>query len=653
MAVQSIINVDIDDDKLLKFVQLYKELQDKVKQMPAEWQAGAAAIADATEELDALTAAYAARTEMAKKNREEDKKEAAEKAAAREEAAVKAKEERELAKEEREAERAAAKEKAEADKEAFALERERQKAEEDHQKKIDEFWTKKRQQAHAFVKDFGLGLLGIGAGLFGLERLADAVSGQRVAAQGMGITTGEAKAFDVNFGTRLGLDSSFISHVQDVQADLSQRWQFVPLGLQHEAETEDHATLSADLIKRAKAMWDEAGPQGHNTQWMQAHGLSGFMNFSQWQTIGAQAPEQINQYAEQYVRDSKKLATDDPTQLAWQTLSEQLKRAGEQIENVFVRGLAPLALPIAHLSDSVGKAIDTFLKTAPLEKWINELGHGIEWLATYLGSKGFQDDITRFMKGAQDFFDEVVDFAKKLAPLLDQISAVLAALGFGPQRPPGEPDSPAAKIPVTRDDAIQWNKAHPDKQVPVPDTEPAPPSRPFQWWNPGSWLHHDAAAPDGLTPDEQKKLGLSGMDELLDAVKLIESGGRDDAVGPMTKYGTAKGGYQLIDATWAHYGHGGSPFDPVASRQAAREYLTDLEKKYEGDVPKALAAYNWGPGNLDKDIAVHGSDWLKYAPEATRKYVHDAAQKIHVKVTTMVANQTGAQVAMSANAVRE
>ena len=591
MAVQSIIDVDINDEKLLKFMQLYKELQGKVKEMPAEWQAGAAAIADATEELDALTAAYAARTELAKKHREEDRKEAAEKAKSRDEATAKAKEEREIAKEEREAEKAAAKEKSEADKEAFNLERERQKAEEDHQKKIDEFWTKKRQQARAFVKDFGLGLLGVGAGLFGLEKLADSVSGQRVAAQGMGISTGERAAFDVNFGTRLGLDSSFISHVQGVQSDLSQRWQFAPLGLQQAAETEDHAALSADVIKRAKSLWDEAGPQGHNTQWMQAHGLSGLMNYSQWQTIGAQTPEQINQYADQYVKDAKRLTTSDPDQLAWQTLSEQLRRAGQQIENTFVRGLARLALPIAHLSDSVGKAIDTFLKTAPLEKWITALGHGIEWLATYLGSKDFQDDITKFMKGVKEFFDEVVDFAKKLAPLVDQISAVLTSLGFAPA---GTPGSPAGGVPVTRGDVLAWNKTHPDKQMPVPDADAAP-SRPFNIWNPGSWFHH-TNAPEGLTPDEQKRLGTAPMQDVLDVVRTIESGGRDNAVGPMTASGTAKGAYQFTDATWQKYGHGGSPFDPAASRRAASEYLTDLEQKYGGDVPKALAAYNWGAG---------------------------------------------------------
>ena len=34
-----------------------------------------------------------------------------------------------------------------------------------------------------------------------------------------------------------------------------------------------------------------------------------------------------------------------------------------------------------------------------------------------------------------------------------------------------------------------------------------------------------------------------------------------------------------------------------------------------------LAAYNWGPGNLDKDIAAHGSQWAQFEPRETAAYI--------------------------------
>lgn len=40
-----------------------------------------------------------------------------------------------------------------------------------------------------------------------------------------------------------------------------------------------------------------------------------------------------------------------------------------------------------------------------------------------------------------------------------------------------------------------------------------------------------------------------------------------------------------------------------------------------GSWSKAIAAYNWGPGNVQKAIAAYGDDWLSHAPKETRDYV--------------------------------
>jgi hypothetical protein len=49
--------------------------------------------------------------------------------------------------------------------------------------------------------------------------------------------------------------------------------------------------------------------------------------------------------------------------------------------------------------------------------------------------------------------------------------------------------------------------------------------------------------------------------------------------------------------------------------------LPAMLKRYAGDVPKALAAYNWGEGNVDKAIKAKGADWLTIAPAETQAYV--------------------------------
>ena len=57
--------------------------------------------------------------------------------------------------------------------------------------------------------------------------------------------------------------------------------------------------------------------------------------------------------------------------------------------------------------------------------------------------------------------------------------------------------------------------------------------------------------------------------------------------------------------------------DPVESLRFGADYFAAMLKRYDGDVAKALAAYNFGPGNVDKG--------RKY-PEETRNYIASIMQ---------------------------
>ncbi len=82
----------------------------------------------------------------------------------------------------------------------------------------------------------------------------------------------------------------------------------------------------------------------------------------------------------------------------------------------------------------------------------------------------------------------------------------------------------------------------------------------------------------------------------------------------------ALGDFQFMPATARHYGLK-NPMDFPASASAAATMYGDLLHEYGGSLHKALAAYNWGSGNLNRDIAKHGADWLQFAPEETQRYV--------------------------------
>lgn len=95
---------------------------------------------------------------------------------------------------------------------------------------------------------------------------------------------------------------------------------------------------------------------------------------------------------------------------------------------------------------------------------------------------------------------------------------------------------------------------------------------------------------------------------LLNAVMMKESGGNPKAVSPAG----AQGLFQFMPSTAKAYGV--DPFDPESSAVGAARMYGDLNKQYEGDIDKMLAAYNWGSGNLSKF-------GMEKAPEETRKYI--------------------------------
>lgn len=84
----------------------------------------------------------------------------------------------------------------------------------------------------------------------------------------------------------------------------------------------------------------------------------------------------------------------------------------------------------------------------------------------------------------------------------------------------------------------------------------------------------------------------------------------------------AKGHFQFMPGTAKAYGISGREWDFDASSDAAARYFQWLLKHYNGDHNKALAAYNWGNGNLDKSINRYGNDWLSHAPKETQGYVN-------------------------------
>lgn len=136
----------------------------------------------------------------------------------------------------------------------------------------------------------------------------------------------------------------------------------------------------------------------------------------------------------------------------------------------------------------------------------------------------------------------------------------------------------------------------------------------------------------GLFSNLEKQYGLPAG--LLDRMWNQESGRGKNMLSPKG----AMGHFQFMPGTAKQYGVS-DPNDLTQSATGAAKYLRDLMGMFGGDINRAVAAYNWGPGNVQR----YG---LGAAPSETRQYLKNVAPMSLQSSTTI--NVSGVSDPMSA-----
>ncbi|WP_370554269.1 lytic transglycosylase domain-containing protein [Edwardsiella tarda] len=116
---------------------------------------------------------------------------------------------------------------------------------------------------------------------------------------------------------------------------------------------------------------------------------------------------------------------------------------------------------------------------------------------------------------------------------------------------------------------------------------------------------------------------------LMKAVAKQESGGNPYATSGVG----AMGLMQMMPGTAKDMGVA-NPYDPAQSIEGGTKYMAQLLKKFNGDTSLALAAYNNGPGNVNKALKATGGnsygDIAASMPAETRNYVPSIEQQTAV-----------------------
>lgn len=137
-----------------------------------------------------------------------------------------------------------------------------------------------------------------------------------------------------------------------------------------------------------------------------------------------------------------------------------------------------------------------------------------------------------------------------------------------------------------------------------PNTSSSPPL------NSDNWL-------DGVVARASRRYGVEVG--LIRAVIKAESNFNPNAV----SHAGAQGLMQLMPATARGLGVTNS-FDPEQNVMAGTRFLKELLDRYDGNVDKALAAYNWGPGNVDRKPHLLPRETREYLVKVKQYYAQQA-----------------------------
>ena len=137
-------------------------------------------------------------------------------------------------------------------------------------------------------------------------------------------------------------------------------------------------------------------------------------------------------------------------------------------------------------------------------------------------------------------------------------------------------------------------------------------------------------APKGayFTPEKDNKYASAVRNYYETQLKAESQLRHYDANGELIRSNKGAAGVsQVMPKTGDTPGYGVKPLQSETEDEYRRfgfDYMTAMNQKYKGDIRKALAAYNYGPGNVDKIITQArraGANWETRLPKETRDYL--------------------------------
>ena len=418
------------------------------------------------------------------------------------------------------------------------------------------------------------GLIGAGGLAFGLDDLAGRVLATQRTSRGLGLTSGQYNSFMANARQYAG--GGVLAAAANAQLDPRAWGQLGAMGVSTLGIGGRNATQIAGQEIMAIHR-DYARNPNVASAWWAAARSQGFSD-SEIRNIGTARTSSLVAMNRAVGQDAAGMGFSAKVAREWAAFDIQLSKATTQIGSAFVTALAPLTPQLTQLSKEFADFIVGAEKSGKIKEWIGDVESGLKEFNAWLQSPAFRADMKTFAAAIAQLARETVHALRWMGLIAPASVATPAASALSDVR------TPSGKNIVGL--AQYWNSVG---GVPASGIDDATKKYAAASGVPLAFLRAQAHQESGYgTNLYNPKSGIVGVMQI------------------------ASSNYKKLGIT--------NPLSTSQEVRGAAAMDAALFKKY-GSWKRVAAAYDWGQGNLDADIAAHGKDWLRFAPKETQDYI--------------------------------
>jgi hypothetical protein len=286
-------------------------------------------------------------------------------------------------------------------------------------------------------------LLGMGGGLFGIERLAASILAKRRLVLGLGGDYGRTQASQIFSQGLLGSPTNTLQNIQlGLKGAPDQMKALLSMGIPFGTKMQPDEVMDKYMEKLAGIL-SRARP---GTELMVAHayGADKILGMDEIIRLTTEEGRKELQLKRELVKQYAPLMQITPrAQRAWAELEMQFQAAKAQIESVFGEKLADLAKPLKDLSDGFAQLVRVLMRSPIVQQLIKDLGDWIEKLATKM--KGLTEkDINDFVEMVRSWLPTMEDLKSNFSEFVEILKGAVEALKWLKSWIPGSVDMGAA-----------------------------------------------------------------------------------------------------------------------------------------------------------------------------------------------------------------